>query len=67
MRLTSLTLSRYGIFEAQRITFDPAPGRINLLIANNGGGKSIIRQAFCDCCSAFTASRRWVSVSATEA
>ncbi len=48
MRLLSLTLEHYGIFQAQRIAFDPAPGRINLLIAPNGAGKSILRNAFCD-------------------
>jgi uncharacterized protein YhaN len=48
MRLNALTLCRYGVFDSQRIPFDPAPGRINLLIAPNGAGKSIIRQAFCD-------------------
>ncbi|HEX5328314.1 MAG TPA: AAA family ATPase, partial [Acetobacteraceae bacterium] len=48
MRLTGLTLCRYGIFDAQRIAFDPKPGCINLLVAPNGAGKSIIRQAFCD-------------------
>ncbi len=48
MRLLSLTLENYGIFEARRIAFDPTPGRINLLIAPNGAGKSILRNAFCD-------------------
>lgn len=48
MRLRSLTLENYGIFRAQRIAFDPTPGRINLLIAPNGAGKSILRNAFCD-------------------
>ncbi len=48
MRLLSLTLENYGIFQAQRIAFDPTPGRINLLIAPNGAGKSILRNAFCD-------------------
>ena len=48
MRLTALTLENYGIFQSQRIEFAPAPGRINLLIAPNGAGKSILRNAFCD-------------------
>jgi uncharacterized protein YhaN len=48
MRLLSLTLENYGIFQSQRIAFDPAPGCINLLIAPNGAGKSILRNAFCD-------------------
>ena len=48
MRLTSLQLTRYGPFEAERIAFDPRPGCINLLLAPNGAGKSVLRQAFCD-------------------
>ncbi|HET9019739.1 MAG TPA: AAA family ATPase, partial [Acetobacteraceae bacterium] len=48
MRLTSLTLTQYGPFRAERITFDPTPGRINLLVAPNGAGKSVLRSAFCD-------------------
>ncbi len=48
MRLTSLALTHYGIFQSERIELDPAPGRINLLIAPNGAGKSILRGAFCD-------------------
>ncbi len=48
MRLSRLRLERYGAFEAADIRFDPAPGRITLLIAPNGAGKSILRQAFHD-------------------
>ena len=48
MRLVSLQLTRYGNFAANRIDFDPLPGRVNLLFAPNGGGKSVVRQAFCD-------------------
>ncbi len=48
MRLVSLQLTRYGNFAADRIDFDPLPGRVNLLFAPNGGGKSVVRQAFCD-------------------
>ncbi|HJS86914.1 MAG TPA: AAA family ATPase, partial [Acetobacteraceae bacterium] len=48
MRLTSLVLTNYGVFQSERIDLDPAPGRINLLIAPNGAGKSILRGAFCD-------------------
>ena len=48
MRLLFLTLENYGIFQAQRIGFDPATSCINLLIAPNGAGKSILRNAFCD-------------------
>jgi uncharacterized protein YhaN len=48
MRLLSLQLTRYGHFAGERIGFDPRPGRINLLCAPNGAGKSVLRQAFCD-------------------
>jgi uncharacterized protein YhaN len=48
MRLTALRLSRYGNFEAERIAFDPRPGVLNLLIAPNGAGKSVLRTAFGD-------------------
>ncbi|WP_043833793.1 AAA family ATPase [Muricoccus aerilatus] len=46
MRLTSLTLTRYGSFAGTRLDFDPAPGRINLVLAPNGAGKSVLRHAF---------------------
>ncbi len=48
MRLTSLSLTRYGNFALEHITFDPRPGTLNLLLAPNGGGKSVLRAAFCD-------------------
>ena len=48
MRLVSLQLTRYGNFAANRIDFDPLPGRVDTLFAPNGGGKSVVRQAFCD-------------------
>ncbi len=48
MRLTTLTLQRYGPFADTRITLDPAPGRLTLLVARNGAGKSVLRQAFSD-------------------
>lgn len=48
MRLTRLSLSRYGHFEALELALDPAPGRINLLLAPNGAGKSVLRGAFGD-------------------
>ncbi|MFC7737602.1 AAA family ATPase [Roseomonas sp. GCM10028921] len=48
MRLTGLALRRYGPFEDASLTFDPVPGRINLVLAPNGVGKSVLRQAFHD-------------------
>jgi uncharacterized protein YhaN len=48
MRLTALSLIRYGNFASERIAFDPRPGVLNLLLAPNGGGKSVLRSAFCD-------------------
>ncbi|MBO1080069.1 AAA family ATPase [Roseomonas haemaphysalidis] len=46
MRLTGLTLRRYGPFQDAALRFDPAPGRINLVLAPNGAGKSVLRHAF---------------------
>ncbi len=48
MRLTGLTLANYGNFKSERIAFDARPGVVNLLMAPNGGGKSVLRSAFCD-------------------
>ncbi len=48
MRLVSLNLDSYGPFLSQELTFDPTPGRINLLVAPNGAGKSVLRGAFSD-------------------
>ena len=48
MRLTSLILNRYGNYEAERICFDPAPGKVNILLAPNSAGKSVLRGAFVD-------------------
>ncbi len=48
MRLESLCLDCYGPFLHQDIGFDAAPGRINLLVAPNGAGKSVLRAAFAD-------------------
>lgn len=48
MRLTGLTLRQYGSFADASLRLDPAPGRINLVLAPNGAGKSVLRQAFGD-------------------
>lgn len=48
MRLAELRLEKYGPFEHLTLALDPAPGRINLITAPNGAGKSVLRQAFSD-------------------
>ncbi len=48
MRFVSLGLERYGNFERQVVRLDPRPGRLNLLLAPNGAGKSVLRRAFTD-------------------
>ncbi len=48
MRLISLTLERYGNFEREEIPFDARPGRLNLVVAPNGAGKSVLWRAFGD-------------------
>jgi uncharacterized protein YhaN len=48
MRLTSMTLHRYGNYDAERISFSPAKGTVNLLLAPNSAGKSVFRGAFGD-------------------
>ncbi|HJU15681.1 MAG TPA: AAA family ATPase [Stellaceae bacterium] len=48
MRLTAFALENYGNFAATRLSLDPDPGCINLVLAPNGGGKSVLRQAFHD-------------------
>src|ERR1035438_7019232 len=48
MRLTSVTLHRYGNYEAERFSFNPTPGTVNILLAPNSAGKSVLRNAFAD-------------------
>jgi uncharacterized protein YhaN len=48
MRLTSFTLENYGNFHQLALSLDPAPGRINLILAPNGAGKTVLRTAFRD-------------------
>ena len=48
MRLTSLHVERYGNLEGTTLALDPAPGVVNLVVAPNGAGKSVLRQAFSD-------------------
>jgi uncharacterized protein YhaN len=46
MRFEKFRLERYGPFEQLDLPFDPTPGRINLIVAPNGYGKSVIRRSF---------------------
>ncbi|MGE4045497.1 MAG: AAA family ATPase, partial [Acetobacteraceae bacterium] len=48
MRLIALSLQHYGNFRSETLAFDPAPGVVNLIVAPNGAGKSVLRSAFCD-------------------
>src|SRR4051812_14012785 len=48
MRLSSMTLQRYGNYESEHISFDATPGSINVLLAPNSAGKSVLRNAFGD-------------------
>jgi uncharacterized protein YhaN len=48
MRLKTLVLERYGCFERAALNFAAEPGRINVMVAPNGAGKSVLRQAFHD-------------------
>jgi uncharacterized protein YhaN len=48
MRLSGFILDSYGPFRHCVLDFDPQPGRLNLLVAPNGRGKSVIRRALGD-------------------
>ncbi len=48
MRLRRLLIEHYGCFERADLAFAAEPGRINLVVAPNGAGKSVLRQAFHD-------------------
>jgi uncharacterized protein YhaN len=45
MRLGTFQLERYGPFEQLDLPFDPMPNRINVIVAPNGYGKSVIRRS----------------------
>ena len=48
MRLRRLLIEQYGCFEHADLAFATEPGRITLVVAPNGAGKSVLRQAFHD-------------------
>ncbi len=48
MRFTALTLQRYGNYDAERIHFRPDAGVVNILLAPNSAGKSVLRTAVSD-------------------
>src|ERR1700761_4567444 len=48
MRLASFALHRYGNYEAEQVCFDTNPGVVNILLAPNSAGKSVLRNAFAD-------------------
>jgi uncharacterized protein YhaN len=48
MRLRRLRLENYGCFDNAKLEFATEPGRITLVTAPNGAGKSVLRQAFHD-------------------
>lgn len=48
MRLRSLQLTRYGNFADAQVGFETRPGCVNLLVAPNGAGKSVLRAALGD-------------------
>ena len=45
MRLSRLSLECYGNFANTALELDATPGRINLIVAPNGAGKSVLRRA----------------------
>jgi uncharacterized protein YhaN len=48
MRLASFALHRYGNYEAEQVCLDTNPGVVNILLAPNSAGKSVLRNAFAD-------------------
>jgi uncharacterized protein YhaN len=48
VRLASFTLHRYGNYNAERIRFETRRGVVNILLAPNSAGKSVLRSAFAD-------------------
>lgn len=48
MRLRRLQITNYGCFDTADLALAAEPGRITLVVAANGAGKSVLRQAFHD-------------------
>jgi uncharacterized protein YhaN len=48
MRLQRLLIENYGCFARAEIPLAVAPGCVNIIVAPNGAGKSVLRQAFHD-------------------
>ncbi len=48
MRLRRLLIQEYGCFERADLTLSAEPGCIDLVVAPNGAGKSVLRHAFHD-------------------
>lgn len=48
MRLARFRIENYGPFETKELVFAARPGTVNLVIAPNGAGKSVLRQALRD-------------------
>ncbi len=48
MRLKSMLIENYGVFKRQEIPLSAQPGSIDLIVAPNGAGKSILRGAMHD-------------------
>lgn len=48
MRFRRLLIKNYGCFKHADLAFATEPGRITLVVAPNGTGKSVLRQAFHD-------------------
>ena len=48
MRLRRLQLRRYGCFDDVDLEFATEPGRVTMVVAPNGAGKSVLRRAFHD-------------------
>ena len=51
MRLRRLLIEHYGCFERADLAFAAEPGRVNLVVAPNGAGKSVLRRRSTTCCS----------------